>query len=453
MSDGGTPVVGRNGVAVPVGTQEQQGKDGFRSYEVHQRQRIGESTEKIRPGSLNSDAYRTDPYPLLAILREHYPCYRDWQANAYWLTRYDAVTSVFTDEANFERRAKRWYYGLNLPGRNLNDELPVLTAEANCYDRQLEAVVEGLLNPIGQAGSGDLVHDFTARLPLGLLVSLVGVPDDRAEEFCALYWRAQRGTSWQPELQEAGRAALVGLAELIEPLLARREPGNEEDLLSACLEVDPAATAWDVVVTLLERDHETLHGSLSNLWYLLLTHPDALAGIGNDGRLMKQAYLEALRHSPPVLSARTFTRHEVERFGRLLPEGALVICSAAAANRDPRVFADPDRFIPGRADLTQREPRGQYRADGLASGIAFGCGRPSRFPAVPEDRPRSRYALNRDVAVRASMLLLAACEDLALAPGAEPSLTALSLGEMHTCWSLPVTCRPGPAPQAEASQR
>jgi hypothetical protein len=154
-----------------------------------------------------------------------------------------------------------------------------------------------------------------------------------------------------------------------------------------------------------------------------------------------------------VLSTQTFTRHEVERFGRLLPEGALVICSAAAANRDPRVFADPDRFIPGRADLTQREPRGQYRADGLASGISFGSGRPSRFPALPEDRPRSRYALNRDVAVSASMLLLERFEALALAPGAEPCLTALTLGEMHTCWSLPVTYRPRPALQAEASQR
>ena len=54
-----------------------------------------------------------------------------------------------------------------------------------------------------------------------------------------------------------------------------------------------------------------------------------------------------------------------------------------------------------RKDLCQREPRGQYRADGLCSGIALGLGTPSVHPAVPEDRPRSLYALTRDTVVLA----------------------------------------------------
>ena len=115
-----------------------------------------------------------------------------------------------------------------------------------------------------------------------------------------------------------------------------------------------------------------------------------------------------------------------------------MICSAAGANRDPRIFKNPDKFIVDRKDLCQREPRGQYRADGLATGIAFGLGKPSQHPAVPEDRPRSRYAINRDTVVSASMVLLSKAPDLALAPDANPYLTALTVGEMHTCWRLPV---------------
>ena len=153
-------------------------------------------------------------------------------------------------------------------------------------------------------------------------------------------------------------------------------------------------SAEDVVATLLEADHETLPGALANLWFLLLTHPEQLEEVVAERRLVKTAYLEALRHSTPVLSAPRFARHEVERFGRLLPTGALIMCSAAAANRDPRAFADPEEFLVQRKDLCQREPRGQYRADGLCSGIAFGLGKPSIHPAVPEDRPRSRYALD-----------------------------------------------------------
>ena len=87
--------------------------------------------------------------------------------------------------------------------------------------------------------------------------------------------------------------------------------------------------------------------------------------------------------------------------------------------------------------MCQREPRGMYRADGLATGITFGLGKPSKHPAIPEDRPRSLYAITRDTAVTASSVLLEMLEHIRLEPGAEPYLTALTLGEMHTCWKLP----------------
>ena len=87
-----------NGVRVPSPTHSDA---RYRSYEVYQRERLGESTELIGPGQLTAARQLTDPYPLLALLRENYPCYRDWSGNAYWLTRYDQVTSIFSDRANF----------------------------------------------------------------------------------------------------------------------------------------------------------------------------------------------------------------------------------------------------------------------------------------------------------------------------------------------------------------
>ena len=81
---------------------------GWRSYEVYQRMRVGESTARIKPRQLSSDDYLADPYPLLAILREEYPCYRDWPGNCFWITRYDDVTSVFVDDANYETRPRLW---------------------------------------------------------------------------------------------------------------------------------------------------------------------------------------------------------------------------------------------------------------------------------------------------------------------------------------------------------
>jgi pulcherriminic acid synthase len=257
-----------------------------------------------------------------------------------------------------------------------------------------------------------------------------------------------RGVHASAASELAGKQAFAELVAYFTPLLEARRRKPADDFVSIAAQHGLAGspiTAEDLTATLLESDHETLHGLLANLYFLLLTHPDQLARVLEnrrpEARMVKLAVLEALRHSAPVLTAKRFAKHEVERFGQVFPEGALVVCVAAAANRDPRVFAEPDAFIVGRKDLTQREPRGMYRADGLASGIAFALGPPSKHPALPEDRPRSLYALTRDAAVTATNVLLDALHELRLAPGANPRLQCLSLGEMHTCWHLPVTFR------------
>jgi pulcherriminic acid synthase len=432
-------VAGRNGVVVM--RRPNTGGEGYRTYEIHQRERVGESTEKIKPTQLVSESYLRDPYPPLEILRENYPCYRNWSANSYWITRYNDVTSILADDANFETRPKLWYYGLEGFGRDLRGELPLLEAHARLIDDNVESVARRIVEQFSDRGAADLATEFAARLPLELLVKLLDLPEADTGSFVERYWRIQRGTSWEPIAQQAGISALNELVAYFEPLLVARRAQPAEDMISAFaglkLEAGPA-TAADLVVTLLESDHQTLHGALANLWFLLLTNTDQFDAARSDIRLLKLAYLETLRHSAPVLNVERYARQEVERFGKLLPDGALLMCSAAAANRDPRIFADPEAFIVDRKDMCQREPRGQYRADGLATGIAFGLGPPSRHPAIPEDRPRSLYAITRDTAVTASRVLLESVSDVRLQSGAQPYLSSLRLGEMHTCWKLPV---------------
>ena len=437
---GHAPVEGRNGVVVRKARYNAT-TPGYRTYEVHQRERVGESTEKIQPSQLVSDAYRTDPYPLFEILRSHYPCYRDWLSNSYWLTRYNDVTSVYADRANFEVRPRRWHLGLPNLGRDLGADVGVLTAQANAYDQHAESQAHRLLTAFKDQGGGDLAV-FAGEYALALLCDALAIPDSQRGQFGKLYWQMQRGVSWQPQLQAAGQAAVAELRVLLEPLLQQRRETPGDDYLSALLQVTAVeqVDVDDVLATLLETDHQTLHGALANLFCLLLTHPDEFAKARSERRLMKLAYLETVRHSTPVLTAPCFARHEVERFGKLIPQGARVICAAAAANRDPEIFTDPERFIVDRKDMCQREPRGQYRADGLAAGITLALGLPSKHPAVPEDRPRSLYALTRDTASTAAMCVVEMLPDLKLRTGAEPAMTALTVGEMHTCWSLPISC-------------
>ena len=420
---------------------------GYRTYEVYQRERVGQTTNRIKPSELLSESFAADPYPRLEILREHYPCYRDWLGNRFWITRYDDVTSVFTDDANFESRSKLWRYGEPDLGRDLGEELPFLWARTNRLGESFDAVIDEVMTDLateaeGAGGVVDLASALAGRVPLEAWGHALDLPRPTLGPFATQYWRLQRGVGWDPQAQLDGRAALDELEELIEPLLAARRAHPGDDVISAVagIEFDEGpATALDLVVTLLELDHQTLHGALANLWFQLLTNHDQLDLVKADRRLMKFAYLETLRHSPAVLAADRYTRHEVERFGRLLPEGALLRCSASAANRDPRQFDEPDSFRVGRTDLCQREPRGQYRADGLPAGLTFGLGPPTKHPAVPKDRPVSEYALTLNLAVRVSERLLERFPNIQLADGAEPELRCLRLGEMHTCWNLPAT--------------
>ena len=61
--------------------------------------------------------------------------------------------------------------------------------------------------------------------------------------------------------------------------------------------------------------------------------------------------------------------------------------------------------------------------------------------AVPEDRPRSRYALVRDVAVAASQALAERWPGMRLVGADAPVIRSLWHGGMRTCWSLPVELR------------
>ena len=101
--DGKQPAVGKNGVALK--RKVSVSGRGYRTFEIYQRQRVGESTARLNPSQLMNAGFLSDPYPTLAILRDNYPCYRDWRSNAFWISRYNDVTSIFVDDANYIGRA------------------------------------------------------------------------------------------------------------------------------------------------------------------------------------------------------------------------------------------------------------------------------------------------------------------------------------------------------------
>jgi pimeloyl-[acyl-carrier protein] synthase len=100
---------------------------------------------------------------------------------------------------------------------------------------------------------------------------------------------------------------------------------------------------------LLLAGHETTTNLIGNGLHALLRHPEQLERLRAQPERLDGAIEEMLRYDSPVQATVRVATEDVELAGQVLPKGALAICVIGAANRDPDVFADPDRLDIGRA--------------------------------------------------------------------------------------------------------
>ena len=105
------------------------------------------------------------------------------------------------------------------------------------------------------------------------------------------------------------------------------------------------------LVTLLVAGNETTRNLIGNGSLALLQNPDELQRLRDNPELLRGAVDELLRFTNPVQLDARVAREPVELRGKRIKPGQKVILSLGAANRDPEVFADPDRLDVGREDV------------------------------------------------------------------------------------------------------
>ena len=95
---------------------------------------------------------------------------------------------------------------------------------------------------------------------------------------------------------------------------------------------------------------ETTTNLIGNMVDTLIRHPDELAKLRADQLLVPGAVDEVLRYQPPVQVDARYTFKDVEIGGHTITKGSMVLMLLAAANRDPDVIDNPDRF-----DISRQE--------------------------------------------------------------------------------------------------
>lgn len=216
----------------------------------------------------------------------------------------------------------------------------------------LEPVAHELIDRFAARGQADLVADFTSRYPFIVITRLLGLPRHSETEI-------RRWALGMLDIQNSHDDALAcarQFTEYVTPILHARRDEPGDDLLStlATTEVEGQRLGDEEIFAFLKllfpAGADTTYLGLGSTLLHLLRHPDQLAVVRADpGEHARWAGEEAMRLDPPTAWIPRLVLQDTEWHGIAIPAGSSMMLGVMAANRDPAVFADPDRF-----DVTRR---------------------------------------------------------------------------------------------------
>ncbi|MBT2233751.1 cytochrome P450 [Nonomuraea sp. NEAU-A123] len=313
-------------------------------------------------------AVHEDPYPIYARLREEAPLYRNDELDFWAVSRHTDVAGAFRDHQRFSNAngvsldPSAWgpaahrtmsFLALDPPSHTRMRSL-VAKGFTPRRVRELEAgilrLTEHHLAPAVARGDFDFVADFAGRLPMDVVCELMGVPEadrDELRRLADLVMHREEGLS---DVPVAGMEAALTLIGYYQDLVTERRARPGSDLTSALLaaEEDGDRLAEEEVVAFLflmvVAGNETTTKLLANALYWGWRHPAELAKPMRDPGRITDWVEETLRFdASSQILARTVAT-DTELYGTTVPAGDRLLLLVGAANRDPRVFDDPDRY-------------------------------------------------------------------------------------------------------------
>ena len=225
----------------------------------------------------------------------------------------------------------------------------------------------------------DLHDDLAFPLPVVIIAGMLGVPSEDLEDF-------KRWSDMQVELmgsedpsqyvdEQTRFQAYMHAHMMSRRSLIESDAEVPEDLLTLVAgaktdtgEYIPDGDALSMLNQLLVGGNETTTSLITNMVWRLLEVPSRWQEILDDESLVGAAVEESLRFDPPVLGLYRNTTRDAELHGKVIPAGSKVYINYAAANRDARIFDEPDEF-----NLHRESKR--HMAFGL--GVHFCIGAPT----------------------------------------------------------------------------
>ena len=337
-----------------------------------------------------SPEFQNDPYPVYRHLRDEEPCYHNPRLGFYALTRYADVVDASQQPLLYSSAKGTMVEKLDTsgllpmmifmdpPGHDVHRRLvsrAFTSRSVAALEPFVRATARGYLEPLRAKGGGDFVEEYSALLPMDVIMELLGVPG--ADRNQLRKW-LDAGLERLEEPPYIGHDAVEAMAQAHvywSGLLAEKRTHPDESLMSRLCEAELTEGGE---TTRLDDDEvlgfcgligaagtETLTKLLANAAVLFRRFPSQWELLVDDPGLAPAAVEEILRYwAPSQYQGRSLTE-KVSVHGVTMPAGARVLLVTGAANRDEREYEDPDNF-----DIR----RAAHLAAGFGHGLHFCLG-------------------------------------------------------------------------------
>lgn len=317
-------------------------------------------------------AFDADPFPAYKVLRDQYPCFWSEEAGMWVLSRYDDILGALTN----------WRVFSSAKG-NLIDEFPgragatLGSSDPPRHDR-LRALIQSamtkraldhVLEPTRAAcrthlaalegrDEFDFVGDYGARVTVDLLFYLFNLPREGAQLVRDNAMLMVQTDAKTRQKTEQHLAAFRWMADYAENLVQERKRNPGDDLLSSFItaEIDGEKLLDKevqlTVTTLIMAGIESLSGFLGMFALNLATFADARRALSADHALIPDAMEESLRFNTSAQRFKRCLTQDLELHGQIMKAGDFVMLCYGSANRDERIFEQPDRY-----DISRRPKR------------------------------------------------------------------------------------------------
>lgn len=323
-----------------------------------------------------SEVFFEDPWEVYRWMRDEAPVFHHPELDFYAVSRYEDCVEVHRDHATYTNTR-----GVTLDqlrsaafGRTVERTGSIIMMDPPEHDRMRKLVnraftarriagwepvarrvICGFLDDLAGAGSFDVVGDLSGPFPVEVISEILGVPREDRQQL--RHWadgllEREVGNPFPPEsAMESAVAFFTYLHDLVVERRAHPGDGMIDDLIAAEVETDDGGRerlddleVSYFVALLTAAGAETVTKLVGNGVMTFAEHPDQLAALIAEPSSVGSAVEEVLRWRAPSQYQGRFSTAAREFHGVTIPAGYPVLIVTGAANRDPRVYDDPDRF-------------------------------------------------------------------------------------------------------------